>query len=411
MDDFDYVADTGIIIADTSDVLTDVQGEYTGAFGTDLVLTNDAPQGVLITAETQARTNVLTALAQVTNQINPNEAGGIFLDALCALFGIERDAATFSMLYGCSLGGQPNINIGAGSQADDENGNTWTLLNGVQLSSSGTYTGATFIAVSTGPIACAAGELTDVGGGVLGWESVSNPAAAVPGANLQSDDSLRIQRNNTLAFQGISTNEAVESAIWNLTGVTSLFFYENFADTPLVINGVSLVPHSVYACVDGGADADIGAALLDSKTDGAAWNGNTLINIKDPYSGQVYGVSYDRPTYQPVMMQITVRRNNASSDPNAVLPQLMVDWASGALDTDEDGEPTGLAGLQINGQCSPFEAAQAVQSQYPQFKISMIQVALQSSTPDWQTTELDTTIANERFTLSLGAVTIIVIPG
>jgi uncharacterized phage protein gp47/JayE len=405
MDDFDYVADTGIIVPDTSDVLTDVQGEYTGAFGTDLVLENDSLQGVLITNETQARTNVITALAQVTNQINPNEAGGIFLDALCALFGIEREAATFSYLYDVAMGGQPNVNISSGAQATDENGNTWTLVTGVQLVG-GSATG-TFVAVNTGPIACAPGALNQVGGGVLGWETVSNPAAAVVGSNLQGDDSLRVLRNNTLAYQGISTNEAVESSLWALTGVSSVFYYENFG----TVNGVTLQPHSVYACVDGGADADIAAALLNSKTDGAGWNGATFINVKDPYSGQVYGVSYDRPTYQPVMMQVTVRRNGASSDPNAVIPPLMVEWASGALDLDEDGNATGLAGLQVNGQCSPFEAAQAIQSTYLQFKVSKIQVALQSSTPAWQTTELDTTSANERFTLAIGSVSVIVIPG
>ena len=59
MASYQYLNNSGVIVADTADTLTTVENEYKNAFGQDLIVTPDTPQGVLITSETLARDNVI----------------------------------------------------------------------------------------------------------------------------------------------------------------------------------------------------------------------------------------------------------------------------------------------------------------------------------------------------------------
>src|SRR5277367_2945438 len=114
---YQYLDATGVIIADTSSLLADVQGEYQSVFGADLIVTPDTPQGVLITAETLSRVAVVNNNAALANQINPNIAGGVFLDALLALTGMQRTPATPTVVPNVSLTGVPGTVIAAGALA------------------------------------------------------------------------------------------------------------------------------------------------------------------------------------------------------------------------------------------------------------------------------------------------------
>src|SRR4029077_9504949 len=107
-----------------------------------------------------------------------------------------------------------------------------------------------------------------------------SPASATTlGTTTQSDQAARALRQNTLAFQAVSLAEAITSALYNVAGVTSLTFQENVAATTQTINGISMVSHSIYACVDGGSDTDVAATLLENKSSGCAWNGGTSVSV------------------------------------------------------------------------------------------------------------------------------------
>src|SRR5262249_30052068 len=116
MANYQYLNETGTIVPDTSDLLNGVGNEFKGAFGADLSVTSDTPQGVLIAAETEARDAVVRNNAALANQINPNIAGGVFLDAIAALTGLTRDSAKRSSVL-CDLTGVAGTIIPAGSQA------------------------------------------------------------------------------------------------------------------------------------------------------------------------------------------------------------------------------------------------------------------------------------------------------
>jgi len=71
----------------------------------------------MITAEVEARDNVARNNADLANQINPDLAGGVFLDAIWSLTAGGRIAATRSTLQGVVLTGQAGTVIRSGARA------------------------------------------------------------------------------------------------------------------------------------------------------------------------------------------------------------------------------------------------------------------------------------------------------
>lgn len=364
VDTYQYIIATGLIVPDTSNIQSGIQSEFKSVFGADLIVTPDTPQGVLITAETLARSEVVRNNAAVANQINPNYAGGIFLDAIMALTGIERTPQTQSLVAGVLLTGVPGSILPQGIQAKTSTGDVFSSASSVTLDVDGNAT-VDFYSVVFGPIPCPASSLTTIVTGVIGWETVTNPNAAVLGTTTQSDDAARAFRQNTLSFQNVSLPEAITSALYATEGVTSLSFRENVAATTQTIDGISMVAHSVYACVKGGTDTDVAAALLENKSSGAAWNGGTSIIVIEPASGQSYTVKFDRASEIGILIKATIKYGT-------------VDQVTAAILAYAAGEIPGEAGFVVGAPVSPFEIAGAINQQYPTIYVKKVEISLVS---------------------------------
>jgi hypothetical protein len=302
--------------------------------------------------------------AALANQINPNIAGGVWLDAIMALTGMQRTAATKTIIEGVVLTGIAGTIIPAGTKASNASGDIFETTAAVVLDVTGNAT-AIFASEVFGPIDIPANTLTRIITNILGWETVNNPSAGILGASTQSDQAARALRNNTLAFQSVSLSEAIVSALYNVDGVTSLTFQENVAATTQTINGISMVAHSVYACVKGGTNLDVAAALLENKSSGAAWNGGTTVTVVEPASQQAYAVKFDRPTEIGILIKVTTPNGNPTNIIAAILA-----WANNQID--------GLEGFAVGLDVSPFEIAAAINSQYPETYISKVEISLTS---------------------------------
>lgn len=398
MSDYQYVETSGVIIADTSETLTTVQNEFKNAFGQDLVVTPDTPQGVLITAEVLARDAVLRNNAALANQINPNLAGGVFLDAIMALTGTARDEATHSTVT-ATLTGVVGTIIPAGvTAATNPDGDLFELTATVVIGAGGTVSGE-FQSVEFGPIAASAGTLTTIDSGVLGWETITNPDAAVLGQVEQSDQSARLLRKNTLALQGLSLAEAITSGLYATEGVKSLSFRENVADTPETIDGILMAPHSIYACVDGGTDADVAATILRKKSAGADYNGTVTVNVIEPASGQTYAVKFDRPTPIAIQARVTIKASSSITDPVAAVKEAVLAFANGELEE----EP----GFTVGNDVSSFELAGAINRVYPTIYVQKVELSLASPTV-WSTDPI-TIALDEIATILSGAITVLIV--
>ena len=350
---------TGVIITDTSDILTEVQGEYQSAFNnTNLSVDPSTPQGVLIATDTLARSQLINNNAAIANQINPNLAGGVFLDVLLALSGIQRTPATQSFVANVTLTGAAGTVIQQGTLAQTAVGDQFYSASAVTLGVSGAAT-VNFYSVAYGAIPCAVSALNTIVSAVLGLETINNTIAAVLGNSTQSDISARAYRSNTLAFQAVSLPFATISALYNVAGVTSVFYQENTASTTQTINGISMAARSVYACVYGGAENAIAAALLENKSSGAAWNGGTSVTVTEPASGQNYTVLFDVATPVGILVQVTTTNGNSININQAVLDY--------------------FSGLGIGASVSAFDIAAQIIAENPTYYIKLVQISLESS--------------------------------
>jgi hypothetical protein len=366
MADYKFIADNGVIVPDTADIKTEVEQEFKAALGERLSTAPDTPQGRLISTETDARTAVVRNNAQLANQINPNLAVGIFLEAISAFLDIGRTPASHSVISGVEVTGIPLTQIAQGSRARSRAGDVFATASTVVLNSSGRAV-VDFVAVDTGPVTCVPGDLITVVDAVLGWETVYNGNAAVVGEAEQSDVSLRLERQVRLANQGISTMEAQISGLYGVSGVKSLSFLENISHNFETVEGIYMKPHSVWACVYGGSNADIAMSLLKNKTDGAAWNGAVSTTVIEPYAQIPYSVLFDRPKDVPIRISVTVRRGTVDQVKTAIMQ-----YANGEID--------GERGFIVGGDVSPFELAGAINLYRPEIFVKSLLVARGSGT-------------------------------
>ncbi len=352
---YEYIVPQGVIIPDTTEIQNQVIAEFKNVFGDDLIVTPDTPQGLLIVIETLARISVAANNAQLANQINPALAGGVYLDAIGALTGSQRNPEEFTIVN-ADLTGVAGTIIPAGSQAkDSSNGEIFESLEIVTLAIDGTGN-IDFRALNAGSINVAPNTLTQIVSNVLGWETVNNPSNGTPGSETQSDAAFRLLRKQTLFAQGSSLAAAIISAILEVDGVKSVYFRENISPDTEVIDGTTMVGHSIYACVDGGSDIDVANALVSKKSGGCAYNNGNGINIDQevivPYSNQIMDVLFDRPDIIPILVRATVKVSSSIIDPVTAVKNAITDYANGLI----EGEP----GLVVGQSVSTFELAGAV---------------------------------------------------
>lgn len=367
MADYAYVDGTGLISPDTSTLQTTVEDEFKAALGADLIVTADTPQGVLIAAEVAARSSVLQNNSVVANQINPNYAGGVFLDAIWALTGGERLAATPSTLAGVELLGLAGTVIPAGSQASIADGTVFETTSAVTLDINGEAV-VDFQAVEMGAVSVAVGALNQIVSAVLGWDSVNNPTAASVGRSVESDISSRLRRKLTLSLQNVALPESIISGLYNTEGVKSLAFRENTTSATAVIDGITLLPHSIWVCVYGGTDAAVAATILEHKSLGCDYNGAVSVNVTDAFSGQIYPVKFDRPTLVPIRARVTVKNLGAVQPIEIVVQEAILAYAQGL----QDGEN----GLTVGTSVSAFELAGAVNRANASIYVTNCEVSL-----------------------------------
>lgn len=394
---YEFLTLTGTIIPDTADLLAEVQGEFRAALGADLSVDPETPQGVLITGEVQSRAAAAANNAALANQINPELAGGTFLDALCALLGLERAPETRTLVRDVNLFGQPGAVIPAGSRARSAFGDVFAATGTTILDASGV--GQTdFLAVEGGARACGPGALVQIVDGILGWEVVFNPTSGLIGSDEESDEALRLRRRLTLARQGLATPEAVISALYDTPDVRSLQFRENVTSLPLAIPGIpTLEPHSIWVCVDGGTDADVAFALLSNKTAGAGWNGLVSVFVTEPSSGQQYEVLFSRPITVPVLIRVTARRGNYVGDLYSLVQNAVLDYAEGRI--------PGERGFVVGESVSPFEVAGAIGVRAAGVFVVKVEVA-PASTGVYQTDEFPIDL-DEIATITAGSIILV----
>ncbi len=368
MADYSFIVNRGVIVPDTATTRAQVEAEFRAVFGDDMPTDPATPQGLLITRITEERDAIARNNAELANQINPALSGGVFLDSLMALTGGRRRSSVRSLIVGAVLGGVHGTNVPAGSIAETEQGEQFELVNTVVLDAAGSAVG-NLRALQDGEIIVPAGGLNTVASSVLGWETITNPSAAIPGQREENDVLLRRRRVQTLALQTTSINEAIVSRLYDIEAVRSCYYLENYADVDQVVDGIPMRKHSIWACVEGGTDMEVAKAIFETKTVGGGYNGAVVVQVPDPVNGRLYEVKFDRPEEVTLLIRVTVR--SSTLDVQQLIPDLVMNYVNGEIDGD--------VSFVVGSDVSTFEIASAINQQEPSIFVKKVELSVVGS--------------------------------
>ena len=131
---------------------------------------------------------------------------------------------------------------------------------------------------------------------------MTNPAAATPGAPVESDAALRVRQAVSVALPSRTVLEGTVGAVASVPGVLRHVAYENTA----VADANGLPPHSIALVVDGGDAGLIASAIAAKKTPGTGTHGSTTVVVTDIY-GIAHPIRFFRPVRVPVSAEIQMR--------------------------------------------------------------------------------------------------------
>jgi len=336
------IDNTGIIPKTLSEYQASLRSAFQAAFGESIDMAAKSPQGQFVDNLALSMSQADDAVISVAGAVNIFRAFESQLEGLASLLGIPKKAAE-STIVTADLGGAPGVIIPAGSRAKSTAGDLYSLNFDTQLSVGGTAS-AIMSAVDTGPIELLAGELSSVVDVVPGWETVINSADGVTGRDIESDVEYRQRYFVELFRNALSVLESMSSGISTVDNVSEVIGVENDTAVPVVIQNVTIDPHSIAMVVEGGLDADIAAAIRLKKTGGTATTGTTT--VADPPHADI---NFFKPTSIDLEVTITTTAGpNFPADGVQQLKERTFNYINGRVIVEQLPEYFELDGLTIS---------------------------------------------------------------
>ena len=301
----------GVELPSTQEIREDLGEKIQQAFQTFpndplLNIEPSSPMGQfldLIVAEIEAKNSEIAFLA---NMANPETATGKYLDALAALYGLDRKISEPTVVN-CVLTGLKGTVIPYGAIAQDSLGNQYrhSAANGAQIDDTGSVT-TTFTAINHGPLEVAAGSVNRIVTTIAGWDSITNPTAGVIGRDEETDAELRNRMIESYAVNATGYVEAIEANLAALEGVLDVRVLENPTNAEITQYGVSIEPHSILIPIVGGEDSDIARTIYQRKDAGCGTTGDYEVQfIDETYYNATYNYKIVRPQNQSLKISVT----------------------------------------------------------------------------------------------------------
>lgn len=314
----------GLVVPQESAVLAGVQADYNEAFGGDMNMALETPQGQLATSTAAIIADSNALLAELVNQVNPDTASGTYQDAIARIYFLNRQPGTPTVVD-CVCVGNAGTLIPTGARAQDTSGNIYTCLEDGIIPPSGTIT-LTFANTKDGPTPCPANTLTAIYQAVPGWDTINNPAPGVPGSDVESQAAFAYRRAQSVALNARGSLPSVYAAVFDVDGVIDVYVTENVTNAVVNVGATNfpMQPHSLLVSVIGGTNADVANAIWTKKDVGCDMNGNTTVQVTDN-SGYLpplptYDITFERPP--PLPIKFAVQLVNDPGLPTDIIQQV-----------------------------------------------------------------------------------------
>lgn len=290
----------GITAPTYAEILEYLKAQYRSIYGPDVYLEADSQDGQLLAVFASSINDANAVAIAIYNSFSPASAQKDALSKNVKINGIARKVASYSTAD-LLIVGQAGTTITNGI-AKDANGNKWALPASVVIPPGGSIT-VTATCQTIGEVAADAGTITQIGTPTLGWQTVTNPAAAAPGAPVESDAALRQRQTTSTALPSLTVLDGIIGAVASIAGVTRYAAYENDSAST---DANGLPAHSISLVVEGGDAQAIADAIAKKKTPGSPTYGTTSIVVQDVY-GRPITINFFRPSYDAITATVTIK--------------------------------------------------------------------------------------------------------
>ena len=291
---------TGIVVPSYVDILASLQATYRGIYGSDVYLSADSQDGQMLAIFAMAINDANQMAAGVYNAFSPATAQGAGLSSVVKINGLARLSPSNSTAD-LTIVGVAGTEINNGLVGDGL-GNQWLLPALVTVPPSGLIV-VTATATAQGAILAPANTINKIMTPTLGWQTVTNVAAATPGEPVESDAALRSRQSVSTALAAQTPLDSIVAAVANLPGVTRYQPYENSTG---VTDANGIPGHSISLVIEGGDAVQIATAIALKKNPGTGTYGSTTEIIIDPL-GIPNQINFYRPTDVRIIVDITIK--------------------------------------------------------------------------------------------------------
>ena len=268
----------GITPTSLAQYIADLGAAFQSALGSDLDLATETPQGQLIANLSLIMAQADEGVVAVGNGYSVARSQGIAQDDLVGLLGVERREATRSMVT-ATIAGVAGTGIPQYVQARTTAGDVFRATTAATISAGGSVD-VDFEAVETGPVPAAAGALTEIVTNIVGWETVTNAAAASSlGRDVETATALWSRYSRHVGRNARTSTQALEAQLLETAGVTDALVRENATGMSETEQGQVIPTRAIFSAVDGGADAAVGRTIADYKPGGAPTAGASSVTV------------------------------------------------------------------------------------------------------------------------------------
>ncbi len=310
------------------DELLNGTGAYPGLlaiFGPGINVAPNSPDGQLLNLLAQVAVDMEELLAQVNAMFDPDQAVGTILDARCAINGVIRQGATYTIQNISVTVTQaltlPGLDTSNPFTVADSNGNQFQLTTSYSFSGAGTQSLA-FRAAKVGAVQTTVGTIVNVVTPQVGVTSVNNPTAATTvGQSQESDSSLRIRRSLSVSLPSKGFLQGLLGALDDIEGVKQAIVLENITNAT---DGNGIPAHSIWCIVDapGSVNDEIAQAIYVKRNAGCGMKGAIDVPVTQ-IDGTTFHVLFDNPTAVPLYINLTITALTGVVDVPYIRAQLL----------------------------------------------------------------------------------------
>lgn len=286
-------------------ILAKLDQGFREIYGNDINTDPDTPDGQMIGLVAQIKADLEELGEAIYRALDPDHAGGVWLEQRTAYAGVTRRRSSYSYLRRVLLEGDAGQPVQAGSVVEDENKQRWLLVADSTVGST-----ADFRSIEKGAFELSVDADLTIITKTIGWTAATTTEPAEVGEEEERDPVLRNRFYRSRARGAQNSVDGIEANIAQLPDVSEVICLENHTD---VTDADGVPRKSINVIVDGGVDPDIAKVIFDYKTGGTGMRGDTQVNVIDR-RGRTRPIWFDRPTPVDCAAYIEVQRNEEYTD-------------------------------------------------------------------------------------------------